>query len=385
VAEQQGLRAVAVEQIPADLLDWNAVRAGLNLDRLPTVQLDDPEDPNHKSAALSWRWDRPLYQGRSRNVALALLHARRYGIRHVFFDCVSVKQGQPTELVLRDVAALSRLYSRIPVIAAYDQENDDQGQWELTLQRPWILYEIRSYSTNPTNVTHVGFWCEPREHGFEDRIWFYKHRGFSNVVMEIMHGRVEMTSIADFRFILPPFAKIFSAAANALNRADYLLAVFLLTAADEYSQSVEREGREVDYGHRLDRADPGLKDLGLERFSAAPSDGARGRYETATDISFDGRKVAIFRSKMTSSFAFDRVWIKALPSLAEVIFESLGFGPEEFAEFNRRREDRRAALYVDRTREMPDVSEVIARIPDGTWSTEIPTPRLTSGGFTPKR
>jgi hypothetical protein len=200
--------------------------------------------------------------------------------------------------------------------------------------------------------------------------------------MEIMQGRVEMTSILDFRFILPPFEKVFSAAANALNRADYLLAVFLLTAADENPQRVERKGREVDYGLRLDVGDPRLQTLGLERFSTAPSDEAGGPYETATDISFDGRKVAIFRSKMTSSF--DRVWTKPLPNLAEVIFQSLGFGPEEFAEFNRRRDDRRAALYVDRTREMPDVSEVIARIPEEIWSTEIPEPRLTSGGFTPK-
>jgi len=383
VARQDGFRAVAVERIPDDLLDWGAARHGLNLDRLPTVQVENPEDPSLGSAVLSWRWDRSTYEGRSRNVALALMHARRIGVRHLFFDYVTIDQNQPTELLLQDVAALSRLYSRIPVIAAYDQKEGGVAQWPQTLQRPWILYEIRSYSTNPTSVTHIGFWNEARDLSFENQIWNYKRVGYANVAMQIMQGSVEMASIGDFRLILPPFEKVFSAAAKAFNRADYLLAVFLLAAADENPQTVERDGRQVDYGLRLNVADPSLEKMGLERFSSADSDAPGGSYEMVTNICLDGRPVAICRSKMTSSF--NRVWIKPLPDIAERVFHSVGLGPTDLAEFTGSQEARRAALYVDQTTPMPKVSEVVAVVPENAWSTDIPSPRGCSVGFTPRK
>ena len=52
-------------------------------------------------------------------------------------------------------AAMARLYSRIPVIAAYEEDGADMMQWAGTLRRPWIHHEIRAYSQNPTRVTHV--------------------------------------------------------------------------------------------------------------------------------------------------------------------------------------------------------------------------------------
>jgi hypothetical protein len=283
VDQNRGLNAVDVNRIPLNFIDWDAARRGVDISRLPIAFVANPEDLSQKPAVLSWRWDRPIYESRSRNVALALIHAQRAGIRYLFFDLVSINQKQPTETLLQQVVALARLYSQIPVIAAYDQDGVDMMRWSFTLRRPWILYEIRWYSVNPTNITYVGFQNSEsnRSHlSFENEIWLIRNSGFADVALDILHGRVQMTSIKDFRLILPPFARIFAMLAEALNRDDYLLAVFLLTAADEKPQLVERDGRLLNYGFRTDVGDPGFEKMELQRFSVDPIDGGDFAYES---------------------------------------------------------------------------------------------------------
>jgi hypothetical protein len=385
VDQTRGLNAVDVSHIPTNFLDWDAARRGVDLSRLPVVLVANPEDLSQRAAVLSWRWDRPIYDGRSRNVALALIHARRVGIRYLFFDLVSIDQKQPTETLLQQVVALARLYSQIPVIAAYDQEAVDMMQWSFTLRRPWILYEIRSYSVNPTSITYVGFQHSEnnrRQLSFENEIWLIRKSGFADVVLDILHGRVQMTSIKDFRLILPPFERIFSMLAEAFNRDDYLLAVFLLTAADERPQLVERDGRQVNYGFRTDVGDPGFEKMELQRFSVGPLDGGDFAYESKLNILFDGSTVAICRSKMTTSF--DRVWIEVLPSLAGVLHRAVGLDANTLSEYENGGDTRRAVLYVDKTGPKPDIDEAIAQIDIGTWSINIPRPQGESLGFTPK-
>jgi hypothetical protein len=374
---------VAVNLIAAELLSWDVARRGIDIGLLPVVFVANPEDLSQRAAVLSWRWDLPTYQDRSRNVALALIHARRAEIQYLFFDKVSIDQSLPTDALLQQLIALARLYSRIPVIAAYDEEGVDMVRWSFTLRRPWILYEIRAYSVNPTRVTYVGFQQSERELSFENEIWLIRKAGFAHVALDILHGRVHMTSIKDFRLILPPFEKIFSALAETFNRADYLFSVFLLTAADEYPQMVDREGRQISYGLRTPVGDLGFEEMSLRRYSVGPIDGGDAPYESKREISLDGTLVAVCRSKMTSSF--DRVWIEVLPSLAGCLFAAVGLGSIDLAGFEQSSDARRSALYVDKTGPSPTIDEVVAQIDMGSWLTESIPPRGWSLGFTPRR
>jgi hypothetical protein len=382
--QHQGLRAVAVDRIPADMLDWDTAQRGVDLDQLATAHVSDPENMDQRPAVLSWRWDRPTYEGRSRNVALALIHARRAGVRYLFFDYVSLDQKQPNETLLRDVVALGRLFSRIPVIAAYDEVGTDMMHWSRTLRRPWILYEIRSYSTNPSRITYVGFLhsdVNRRDLSFENEVRSIRNDGFATVILEILNRRVQMTSIADFRLILPPFEKTFAAAMRTFNRADYLLAVFLLTAADENSQTVERDGQQLNYGFRTGVSDPGFEGMELERFSVDPVEGTGFAFESQRNIRLDGETVAICRSKMTSAIGYDRVWVQVLPNYADRIFHTIGLTSRALTEFNDSYEARRAALYVDRSGPWPCFDEAIARIAETSWSADIPEPASKTLGF----
>lgn len=340
-----------------------------------------PPSPTDPVAVVSWRWDRDAATGRSRNVALALKHAAEAGIDYLVLDLVSIDQTLPTHDLLQSVVGLANLYASIPVIAAYDLERASVKRRDRTLERPWILSEMRALSRNPTTVTHVGFRQAPRELSFANEVSVARSSGYAACVFEVLSGRVEMFEVADFRHILAEFTDAVAACYSALPRPDYLLAVFLLTACYERHQNVERRGRKVDYGFRLDVHDPGFERLGLTRFSVGPYDGRTGSYEWAHTLRLDGRPVAISRGKMTSSY--DRNWIEIPQGAEDRIFDVVGLDARARRAYKTRSGLRTAFLQISEDDPTPRVRERIASLSRGKWLAAVPHPRGVTLGFNP--
>jgi hypothetical protein len=365
-------------------LSWARVAAGISTQELPTETLEAPASRGGTAAILSWRWDRDPITGRSRNLALALKHGREMGLQHLLVDIVSIDQTLPKPLLLRSVVDLANLFASIPVIAAYDEEEAIMDAWSRTLQRPWILSEIRAYCQNPTRVTYVGYrHCSDRRRtkSFANEVSMIRSAGYAACILEILCGRVQMTDVADFAQILAEFAEPVEACHATFSRADYLLAVFLLTARYERGQAVSRVGRDVDYGFRMDVGDPMFDRVGLTRFAVGPFLEETAPYESARALTLDGQQVAVWRSKMTSSY--DRNWIEVLPDAEDHIFRAVNLPPEACRSYKERSGLRTAFLRIDKAAPTPAIGERAACLARGRWLQKVPAPQATSVGFNP--
>ena len=331
---------------------------------------------------LSWRWDRRPSDGRSRNLALALKHAQERGIKYLFADLVSIDQTAPKLLLLRSVVELANVFASIPVIAAYDEKRGTMEDWSRTLQRPWILSEIRAFCQNPTRVTHVGFRDEPRELSFANEVSVIRSRGYADCILDVLYGYVQMTDPADFHHILAEFTEPVAACYRAFERADYLLAVFLLTAKYERSQTVSRGEANLDYGFRTDFADMMFDSIGLKRFTVGPFLKEARPYESARALMLDGHDVAIWRSKMTSSF--DRNWIEILPEMEDHVFQAIGLSRRARDGYRGRPELRTAFLRIDAAAPRPSIDERLASLSRGGWVKEVQPPTGQTVGFAPE-
>jgi hypothetical protein len=377
-----GLNAIDVAGIPGGVLSWDRVVDGVAVENLPKCKIDEPTSHVHDAAVLSWRWDRQADTGRSRNIALALKHAQEAGINYLFIDVVSLDQSLPKASLLRSVVDLANLYSSIPVIAAYDEEPATMDDWSNTLQRPWILSEIRAYCQNPTNVTYVGYRHSPdcrRGLSFANEVSVIRSSGYAGCILEILCGRVKMTDVADFTNILAEFSDVVSACYSKFARADYLLAVFLLTAKYERHQTVSRSQGNVDYGFRTDVADPMFDRVGLEQFTVGPFLDEKVSFQSAQPLVVNGHNVAIWRSKMTSSY--DRNWIEVLPDAEDHIFAAVGLSEEASTAYKQRSGLRTAFLRIDKNAPTPSITEHAADLTGQSWLREIPAPEGTTLGF----
>ena len=337
------------------------------------------------AAVVSWRWDRSPSTGRSRNLALAVKHAQEAGIQQLFVDLVSVDQALPKPLLLHSVVGLANLFASIPVIAAYDEENATMEAWSQTLQRPWILSEVRAFSQNPTRVTYVGYRHNDslrRDISFANEVSVIRSSGYAACIFEILCGRVEMTDIADFDQILAEFSEPVSASYSTFRRADYLLAVFLLTANYEKHQRVSRSGNDVDYGFRLEVADPMFDRVGLERFTVGPFINEGASFESARPLLLDGNPVAIWRSKMTSSY--DRNWIEVLADAEDRIFHAVNLSQEARNAYKSGTGMRTAFLRITNDAPTPSINERAASLSRECWLETIPDPKATTLGFNPE-
>lgn len=382
---RSGLVAIDIQGVPRLALSWDRVAEGIAVENLPTCQIEDPPSHVGNAAVLSWRWDREPGTGRSRNLALALKHAQETGIRYLFIDLVSIDQTLPKALLLHSVVNLANLFASIPVIAAYDEELATMDEWSRTLQRPWILSEIRAFSQNPTRVTYVGYRHSSslkRSLSFANEVSVIRSSGYAGCVLEILRGRGKMTDVADFTQILAEFTELISACYSTFERADYLLAVFLLTAKYERHQTVSRSQGDVDYGFRTDVADPMFDAVGLKRFALGPYLDETAPFESARALLLNGEEVAIWRSKMTSSW--DRHWIEVLPEAEEHVFGAVKLSQEARDAYKTRSGLRTAFLRIDKSAPTPSISEHAASLTQMGWLDEIPAPNATTLGFNPQ-
>lgn len=373
------LTAIDLQQLAEEDLSWERIREGVVPEALPTREVDLP--PREGSAVIvSWRWDREGPGDRSRNLALALKHARELEVDLAFVDAVAIEQRQSRSALLADVAALAGLFSTLPVIAAYDEVGVAMEQFPLTLRRPWIFSEIRAFSQNPTTVTHVGFngsESEPRDLSFANQVSVIRSEGYAATILDIIHGRVAMTDTADFAEILAGFSEAVTACDSAFGCGDYLFSVFLLVAIYEKRQTVERDGKQVDYGFRTNVAEPRFEEMGLERFAVDTDEWHEPRpFESHTRILLDGREVAIWRSKMTTSW--DRNWVEVLPGAEQCILDAIDLSPELLTAYSAAPETRRAAIQLDRDAPTPTIREQVADLASGRWLANVPL----SGGRT---
>lgn len=374
-------RAVDVQQIPANALSWDRVSEGIRADSLVTCTGEDLTAHRDAAAVLSWRWDRDA-AGRSRNVGLALKHAQETGVRFLFLDLISIDQTQPRDLLLSDVVRLANLYSTIPVIAAYDERGATMDDWSQALSRPWIRSEIRAYCQNPSSITYVGFLhgpTSPRALSFANEVSVIRSTGYAATVLEVLHGRAAMTDVADFAEILAEFHDVVSACYERLNRDDYLLAVFLLTALYEKHQTVEHDGKQLNYGFRTDVSDAKFEHMGLERFSVRPFDGPTRSYEWAKIICLDGEALAIWRTRMTSSF--DRNWVEVLPEAENRIFDAVQLPTAARTKYREQPTLRTDFLRIDKHAPTPTINERAANLEEEVWRDDLPPPKGTTLGF----
>ena len=221
--------ALIVDQTTKDQLRWNA-QGRIDTHDLPItmVHLSSLTQDNVLAVAiLSWRWDTSPSEI-SRNLLSALILAKHEYISYLFIDTISIDQTLPKDELIEQVAAFSTLYSKLPVIVAYDKHDDDA--FERVMYRPWLLTELRAIRENPYPVTYAGHMATKGTcaYGFTyyfERIW--KH-SFMATIVAILMGDMHMTDTADFRFILHPLADAIQAANAQMKTRDYLLTVALL-------------------------------------------------------------------------------------------------------------------------------------------------------------
>ena len=193
-------------------LSWQTIRDGVEVSFLPRRMVQ--ESGFTRGAVLSWRWDRDLFEGRSRNIALALHHAMRTEIEWLFLDLVTVDQSLSSEELLEKVSALATLYEKVPVFVAGDRPDVPQSEWARTFRRPWLLYEARSYAVNPAGVTYLGYRhrlsSEVAPVAFAPELQAIREAGFAIYVFYAIWGYIGMQDPGDFRFILRPFYSLFT-------------------------------------------------------------------------------------------------------------------------------------------------------------------------------
>jgi|GEM_PF-6099756 len=381
----QQLNAIDVESVSAVLLSWQHLRSGVNPDELPQCRVAAPNSLTDDAAVLSWRWDRSNETGRSINLGLALKYCREHGIRFLFVDVISIDQTLPKSLLLSDVLQLQDLFRAIPVIAAYDEQAVRPSDLGNTLQRPWILSELRVACQNPTRVTYIGYRYESgqtRSLSFANELSVIRSTGYADCILDILHGKVRMTDEGDLAVILSEYSDILSACHRTLSRGDYLLATFLLTAMHEKSQVVEDGQTEHNHGFRTSYGVLQFDRMGLQRFTLGPYTGHVRPYESARTLQFDGAPVAIWRSIMTSSF--DRNWLEVFPAAASCIMGAIGVPQEGRETYETRHTNRTAFLRISKTAPTPAVSEYGISLGEEKWLECVPDPQGTTLGFNPK-
>lgn len=114
----------------------------------PSSQPNTKHDPS-EVAVLSWRWGTNDNQP-SKNVLAVIRYAKQKDIKFLFLDVIATEQTVDSNQMIAQVLDFSRLYKTIPVIAAYDS-NDD---FTKTMRRPWIAHEVHASETNPYSVTY---------------------------------------------------------------------------------------------------------------------------------------------------------------------------------------------------------------------------------------
>jgi hypothetical protein len=127
--------------------------------------------------------------------------------------------------MIAQVLDFSRPYKTIPVIAAYDS-NDD---FTKTMRRPWIAHEVHAFETNPHSVTYVRHSGQgDGDFGFFHMVSRMHGSVYTCSILGVLSGAFQMHSISDLKFLLPAFSNALEISYNLMSHNDYLLTAAIL-------------------------------------------------------------------------------------------------------------------------------------------------------------
>lgn len=251
-------------------------------------------------AIASWRWDIASAEQFSINVAAAICAAVQRGHSHLLLDLVSIDQRG--EAIAQDVRTFGRYYGTLPVIAAYDVSGE--GNWLMTMRRPWIFSEVRAMHGNDHPITYASHQTDQggeSSFGYAHMLDRVLHTSYTSTLLLLLFGYVGMSEPADLKYIIPGHYEIAEACHRSMSRNDYLLTLAILghTFGDDFGFNVLRDEAGMD-----------LRLPCFERYHLTRTNGPDRAYKYYA-ISLDGVRVATYwgRTKldrMTMAPAFVR-------------------------------------------------------------------------------
>ncbi|KAB8262972.1 hypothetical protein BDV32DRAFT_147147 [Aspergillus pseudonomiae] len=313
-------------------------------------------------AILSWRWDGDIHS--SRNIASAVQLAKTMSIKYLFVDQISIDQSLDGDALIERVLAFSTLYKTITVIAAYDKGDED---FKKTLHRPWIFSEMRLYRYNPGQIIYVGH-CNQ---GSKPISWsnqpildplFRPHLcykfsmylsqnwtgSYLDTIVHVLYQEIDMASICDFKFIMPPYARVLSTAYETMSRNDYLLTAAILCVVHARSS-----------GPLL----PSLEDMDYRRyrFSKARKRFCKGKVRY--NILLDGVTVANWEDWCGVHKSAHFYMLSVVQDTEQAILKALGLtDPEFLREYALQEEARRSCLILPKEETVPLPTVKIASV-----------------------
>jgi hypothetical protein len=213
---------------------------GLQWTKLAKHQHAAPSLLNGKCAAISWRWDLDASRSKSTNLAHTLNAAARDGFDWAVFDLVTVDQGSRPDEVIRDVAALSAYFSRLPIYATYDTKNEAHTLYS-TIWRPWIFYECQALAENKRRITYISHqkdFAGPDAQSFDkhlEEVWTADAR---QMLLLLLSERVGIGNFLDLQFILDGNADLVKSIAKQMNENDAVLFLYLALSLNDYSDQI---------------------------------------------------------------------------------------------------------------------------------------------------
>lgn len=351
------MNAIEINKLSKENFNDSEYGKSLCFTNLPTVSLSIEPENSADTAILSWRWD--LSSNCSRNVYIACQEAKKQGIRYLLIDKISINQSLSDQQMLTERLEFSKLYQKLPVLAAYDCPASQPkptaivhgttltlgNEFAWIIRRPWIFYEVQLYRNNPCPITYIGYiknlGCS-NNFGFDslvDSIWTSPMSAIAKTIIYTLQGTVNMNYIEEFRYIFPQHYDILSKAYVKLSRNDYLLFVGILSGG----------------GDRIND-DQNILDIKFDQFSIGegytPDDLPKTQdYYTRYDIHFRETVIGYWQTRH-KFYPFEqlKVWFVVNKNAADVIFDYLGFQKSEDKEYDNlvssSTEDKRPVLNV---------------------------------------
>lgn len=283
---------------------------GVYPSRLPVATFTEETFDLRFAAVVSWRWDIDMADQPSLNIAAAICAAKQCGFEYLVIDVVSIPLQRMNLDVANEVAALSRFFSLLPIIAVYDQVVDEgKHTWSPQMNRPWIFFEIRRHFKNGKKVIMVTRFGEyanmttrlgrkisnPKEF-FGILLEGVMQTGYSYNPLKILCGHSTMKMLSDFSYILPGHYEILNHCHTSLSKNDYLLACAIFCAAFE-----QHTGLNFSAASRVDITRYKYERFSLEEIQGGPI-GKKIYYDGSFDIRLDGVSVAKFQLNLKADY-----------------------------------------------------------------------------------
>lgn len=360
--------ALVMDEVNEDDLLRGAAPLGDATGRgLPVRRVKLPVDDLSQIAVLSWRWDGNLQGLGSRNVSSAIRQAKQMGIRYLFVDVISIDQQLRGDALIEQVAAFSKLYKTIPVIATYDKVGEN---FEQIMRRPWIMSEARLFRYNPTRIIYVGHNDQGAKHKGDcsplgepllgKRLWRFNFgemlgciwaSNFVRTILLVLCDEIGMSSVSDFKFIIPAYSRVLAAAFEKMTRNDYLLTAAILCGAYEPTRKLWSDITALKFDQY--------------NFSLITNPPDYGSSWTVKGIFLNGTKIAHWEQKYNMIYDYEWYIFRTLPNSERVIFTALGMTDSDYREFVAREQTRHACLHLSEDKSsapLPQVEIVSVRL-----------------------